>query len=523
MSLCSGHAVQVVKVDEDNGTTTFTLDEPALSSILLHPSVRDKLVVIISVAGAFRQGKSFLLDFFLRYMSSKDHDNWIGSSDTPLQGFPWRGGAERDTTGILLWSEPFIIKLQSGEDVAVLFMDTQGSFDSTSTVRQCATVFALSTMLSSIQIYNIHGNIQEDHLQHLHLFTEYGRLAMESEVAETPFQHLLFLVRDWSFPYDYEFGSIGGNRLLDARLKIQPNHHTEHETVRRHIRSCFSRVSCFLLPHPGLKVATNPKFDGRLSDIDPQFLNELRVFVPTVLSPATLQLKKINGEKITCRELLTYFKAYMEIYQGDTLPEPRSMLEATAEANNLNAIMACQDAYTEAMNKVCGPDKPYINPNDLEIAHSRAFQAAIQKFTSIRKMGGEQYAAIYLERLKTTLQQLGNEYRTANTNKNIFQTFRTPAVFAVILIIFHIITGISEFVGINAVTNMFLVPFYLALVTLMTWMFLSYTGRAPELAQAIDSAADVVVEKVVTPAIQHIGQRSVQQLMGTERPIRERS
>ena len=30
--------------------------------------VRDKKVVILSVAGAFRKGKSFLLDFLLRYL-----------------------------------------------------------------------------------------------------------------------------------------------------------------------------------------------------------------------------------------------------------------------------------------------------------------------------------------------------------------------------------------------------------------------------------------------------------------------
>jgi hypothetical protein len=46
-------------------------------------------------------------------------------------------------------------------------MDTQGAFDSESTVRDCATVFALSTMLSSVQIYNLLHNIQEDDLQHL--------------------------------------------------------------------------------------------------------------------------------------------------------------------------------------------------------------------------------------------------------------------------------------------------------------------------------------------------------------------
>lgn len=51
--------------------------------------------------------------------------------------------------------------------VAVLLMDTQGAFDSESTVRDCATVFALSTMTSSVQIYNLSQNIQEDDLQHL--------------------------------------------------------------------------------------------------------------------------------------------------------------------------------------------------------------------------------------------------------------------------------------------------------------------------------------------------------------------
>lgn len=46
-------------------------------------------------------------------------------------------------------------------------MDTQGTFDSESTVRDNATVFALSTLLSSVQVYNLSQNIEEDDLQHL--------------------------------------------------------------------------------------------------------------------------------------------------------------------------------------------------------------------------------------------------------------------------------------------------------------------------------------------------------------------
>jgi atlastin len=61
----AAHPVQVVKVSEDH---IYELDEDALSEILLKDDVRDRTVVIISVAGAFRKGKSFLLDFFIRYM-----------------------------------------------------------------------------------------------------------------------------------------------------------------------------------------------------------------------------------------------------------------------------------------------------------------------------------------------------------------------------------------------------------------------------------------------------------------------
>ena len=49
--------------------------------------------------------------------SGGDDDDWLGDNDTPLEGFHWRGGADRDTTGMLLWSEPFIVDMPDKSQV----------------------------------------------------------------------------------------------------------------------------------------------------------------------------------------------------------------------------------------------------------------------------------------------------------------------------------------------------------------------------------------------------------------------
>lgn len=88
-----------------------------------------------------------------------------------LKGFSWRGGSKRETTGIWMWSKPYIIKLASGEEVwyfsfhfmfrvymhyctqaAILLIDTQGMFDHQSTINDNTSIFALSLILSSVQV-----------------------------------------------------------------------------------------------------------------------------------------------------------------------------------------------------------------------------------------------------------------------------------------------------------------------------------------------------------------------------------
>lgn len=68
-TILTAEAIQIVKVNEE--AHTFRLSEEDLTSIILQDNIRNRDVVIVSVAGAFRKGKSFLLDFFLRYLYAR--------------------------------------------------------------------------------------------------------------------------------------------------------------------------------------------------------------------------------------------------------------------------------------------------------------------------------------------------------------------------------------------------------------------------------------------------------------------
>uniref|UniRef100_A0A3B1KBL8 Atlastin GTPase 2 n=1 Tax=Astyanax mexicanus TaxID=7994 RepID=A0A3B1KBL8_ASTMX len=440
-----------------------------------------------AVAGAFRKGKSFLLDFMLRYMYNQTSDAWLGGTEEPLTGFTWRGGCERETTGILAWSEVFVVEKPDGNKVAVLLIDTQGAFDSQSTIKDCATLFALSTMTSSVQVYNLSQNVQEDDLQHLQLFTEYGRLAME-EIYRKPFQSLMFLIRDWSYPYEHEYGLEGGNKFLEKRLQVKQNQHEELQNVRQHIHSCFSNINCFLLPHPGLRVATNPHFDGRLKDIDDDFKKELIHLIPLLLAPENLVEKEIGGSKVTCKDLVQYFKS-CALYN-------KPSLLATAEANNLAAVAGAKEIYNKSMEQVCGGDKPYIAPADLERNHEELKQSSVRQFRSVKKMGGEEFCRRYQEQLETELDEAYANFVKHNDGKNIFHAARTPAMLFAVMFAMYVISLVTGFVGINSVATLCNLIMGVALVSLCTWAYVKYSGEFREVGSVIDQVAETLWEQV---------------------------
>ena len=240
----------------------FVLLEDRLAHILgkIPPGVP---VSVVSVVGAFRTGKSFLLDLFLRYLRhgaaearARGEDfaeppsaagaggvkggaraEWLTFEGPELEGnaaagapdyrvaggraagFKWKYGNTRMTTGMWLWSEPFFRKTATGKRVAVLLLDTQGLFDGKTTQLITTQIFGLSTLISSYQIFNIKERIGEDVLQNIAVFAEFARLAaMERDGSATGGDD----AQDAPAHANSDAGAVGGDAAPAAETATAP-------------------------------------------------------------------------------------------------------------------------------------------------------------------------------------------------------------------------------------------------------------------------------------------------------------
>lgn len=67
------HSIQAVSLENH----VFQLNLNEVKQILEHENIKDRYVVSVSIAGPFRMGKSFLLNFFLKYLYAQVRNNLI--------------------------------------------------------------------------------------------------------------------------------------------------------------------------------------------------------------------------------------------------------------------------------------------------------------------------------------------------------------------------------------------------------------------------------------------------------------
>jgi Guanylate-binding protein, N-terminal domain len=284
---------------------------------------------------------------------------------------------------LILWSDVFLYDSPNGEKLAIYLMDTQGLFDHKTTSGGNSRIFSLSTLISSMQILNLHNVIQEDQIQYLQFATEYARYASADE-EKTPFQNLMILVRDWNSPDEYKYGVRGGNLYLNSFLEIRDYQTQELQSVRRYIRSSFDKIDCFLMAHPGKTVARNSSYNGQWREIDEDFVSGMQDLFRFLFLPKKLTPKKINGVPIKPADLLIFINTYVESFSSDNIPEATNIYESTLNQQFQILTSRCVDLYIKS---VASHDAELKNEDDINKVHVAAKSKAVMFFDSEKKFG----------------------------------------------------------------------------------------------------------------------------------------
>ncbi|KAG5670807.1 hypothetical protein PVAND_001045 [Polypedilum vanderplanki] len=418
-----GKAEILLKFTQNDEIEFF--DEP-LKKIFQHPHVVNRQIVAFSTIGSYRRGKSFFLDYCLRFLYANyqsinfpnnqlsNKKNWMGLPDEPLTGFSWRAGFARDTSGILIWNDVFLYTVpNTGENIAIIVMDTQGLFDNQTTVVNNSRIFALGSLFSSIQVLNLNGVVEENQLQYLQFATEYAKLAMkENENFGKPFQNLMFLIRDWAYITDYTYGIEGGEGYM-KRFLGETSSNKEIKSVREHIHNSFENLGCFLLPYPGEFVSgRSGQYDGNWRLMKPEFKIELEILIQYLLSPNRLIVKKINGMTLNGAKYLEFMRIYLNIFKSTDLPKPKTLLEASIEVQMNSIADECFHKYIEQISL-----QKIDNLNDIYNVHRQCKILAFNLFKNSKKISNFKYEIKYKEILDERIEEFYTNWSEKEADK----------------------------------------------------------------------------------------------------------
>lgn len=264
-------------------------------------------------------------------------------------------------------------------------------------------------MLTSIQILNLQGIIQEDALQYLQFATEFAKFTSASNgQLGKPFESFLFLIRDWGNPEEFAYGIDGGEKYLESVLVVEPTQPAELQAVRNHVKSSFEKLSCCLMPYPGNAVARDSAYDGRWRPMEADFLNQLTAIISNLLTPENLVTKKINNVEMNAREVNEYFQQFINLFIDGSSVQPKSIYESTIDKFLSAAVVRSFDGYKSQINSGLSA---ISDENGIATLDGSSKAAGFAVYEAERKMGTDEHVSKYRNALTQKMEMDAIEWK----------------------------------------------------------------------------------------------------------------
>lgn len=262
--LSKGESIKLINIDE-NGKFSITQEgQKFLESI-------EMSVALVCVAGAYRSGKSFLCS------------KMVGNTG----GFKIGHTTKGLTKGIWVWSITKTIQV-NGEDVSVIYCDTEGLYEIGKHKTNSDSIFVLTLLISSYLIINDKSHIQESTIEKLSIVTNLAKMIKlnanekEEDRPETlakNFPYLMWLLRDKHLNYTHikTDEEVSVNEYFESCLEENPeDYKEENNMIRRLLQQYFPKRGCIAMDQPTDTVRDLQRLDSSDISINPIFLDQVK-------------------------------------------------------------------------------------------------------------------------------------------------------------------------------------------------------------------------------------------------------
>ncbi|KAJ8367245.1 hypothetical protein AAFF_G00323910 [Aldrovandia affinis] len=285
------------------------LIEAAISGLQVNQEALDILssigqpVVVVSIVGMYRTGKSYLM-------------NRLAGKQT---GFSLGSTIQSETKGIWMWCVPHPRR----DDLTLVLLDTEGLGDvEKGDQAHDNRIFALAVLLSSTLVYNSMGTINNEAVMSLHYVTEltkHIKVKASKEKKEEAsefirfFPSFIWAVRDFTLDLELLGKTVTADEYLENSLKLVKGESDQvkySNAPRECIRNYFPSRKCFVFDQPVSKkklkileqlrekiAAGIPATGCMLGHLVVTYVDAIRSGAVPCLENAVLALSQIENSK----------------------------------------------------------------------------------------------------------------------------------------------------------------------------------------------------------------------------------
>ena len=332
-----GRPISMVTYDMKSGK--FIINPEAEEVIKILPSP----LGIISVAGMYRTGKSYLLN---RVLLNQSNGFTVGPSINPC------------TKGLWMWSKTIQAHTPQGKPINLLIIDTEGIGATDEDHNHDNKIMTLAILLSSYFLYNSIGTIDENSIQSLSLIVNITKNIQKKNNNNDFTKYLptfMWVIRDFSLQLKNKEGvPITSKEYLEYSLEFQQGNSEvikNKNEIRKMVKEYFPKRDCVTLVRPLLEEGNLQNLEKMdVTKLRKEFIEQVNYLRKVVLN--SINPKKLNGQELSGEMFINLLNSYVNMINEGAVPIIQTAWTYMRQNQALLAKKRCIEDYSKKLKEL---------------------------------------------------------------------------------------------------------------------------------------------------------------------------